>query len=108
LSREAKLVLITINARYSKVADGRSQPPETAYHRGCEVEALAMTTDVVRSVLVSRDPGILGGDAAFKGTRVPVVSLVDWLEGGYSLMEVVMRIVVFAAMMFVREGILQH
>ncbi len=46
-----------------------------------------MTTDVVRSVLVSRDPGILGGDAAFKGTRVPVVSLVDWLEGGYSLDE---------------------
>ncbi len=46
-----------------------------------------MTTDVVRSELVSRDPGILGGDAAFQGTRVPVVSLVDWLEGGYSLDE---------------------
>ncbi len=46
-----------------------------------------MTTDVVRSVLVSRDLGILGGDAAFKGTRVPVVSLVDWLEGGYNLDE---------------------
>jgi len=51
------------------------------------MEAFAMTTDVVRSVLVSRDPGILGGDAAFKGTRVPVVSLVDWLKGGYSLDE---------------------
>jgi uncharacterized protein (DUF433 family) len=46
-----------------------------------------MATDVVRSVVVSRDPEILGGDAAFRGTRVPVVSLVDWLEGGYSLDE---------------------
>ncbi len=40
-----------------------------------------MTTDVVRSVLVSRDPEVHGGEAVFTGTRVPVVSLVDWLEG---------------------------
>lgn len=46
-----------------------------------------MTTDVVRPVLVSRDPEILGGDAAFKGTRVPVVSLVDWLEAGHTIDE---------------------
>ncbi len=46
-----------------------------------------MTTDVVRSVLVSRDPEVHSGDAVFVGTRVPVVSLIDWLEGGYDLDE---------------------
>ncbi len=46
-----------------------------------------MTTDVVRSVLVSRDPEVHGGDAVFVGTRVPVDTLVDYLEGGYDLDE---------------------
>jgi uncharacterized protein (DUF433 family) len=46
-----------------------------------------MTPDIVRSVLVSRDPKIHGGDAVFAGTRVPVDTLVDYLEGGHSLDE---------------------
>lgn len=46
-----------------------------------------VNSDVVRSVLVSRDPEIHSGDAVFVGTRVPVVSLVDWLEGGYDIDE---------------------
>jgi uncharacterized protein (DUF433 family) len=46
-----------------------------------------MTTDVVRSVLVLRDPEVHGGDAVFVGTRVPVDTLVDYLEGGYDLDE---------------------
>jgi uncharacterized protein (DUF433 family) len=41
-----------------------------------------MTTDVVRSVLVSRDRAVHGGDAVFVGTRVPVETLIDYLEGG--------------------------
>jgi uncharacterized protein (DUF433 family) len=41
-----------------------------------------MTADVVRSVLVSRDPEIRGGDAVFVGTRVPADTLIDYLEGG--------------------------
>jgi len=41
-----------------------------------------MSTDVLRSVLVSRDPEIHSGDAVFAGTRVPVETLVDWLQGG--------------------------
>ena len=46
-----------------------------------------MTTDVVRSVLVSRDPAVHGGDTVFVGTRVPVDTLIDYLEGGYDLDE---------------------
>lgn len=46
-----------------------------------------MTPEIVRAVLVSRDPEVHSGDAVFVGTRVPVVTLVDYLEGGYTLDE---------------------
>ena len=35
--------------------------------------------------LVTVDPEILGGTPVFKGTRVPVKSLFEYLEGNYSL-----------------------
>ena len=35
--------------------------------------------------IVHSDPEILGGTPVFVGTRVPVASLFDWLEGGESL-----------------------
>jgi uncharacterized protein (DUF433 family) len=38
------------------------------------------------SVIVS-DPEILGGTPCFRGTRVPVDSLIDYLEAGDSLAE---------------------
>jgi uncharacterized protein (DUF433 family) len=38
-------------------------------------------------LLVVRDPEILGGTPVFAGTRVPVVSLFDYLEGGDTLDE---------------------
>ncbi len=41
-----------------------------------------MAIDTLRSVLVSRDPEVHSGDAVFAGTRVPVETLVDWLQGG--------------------------
>lgn len=34
---------------------------------------------------VTRNPKIQGGVPCFSGTRVPVVSLFDHLEGGYTL-----------------------
>jgi uncharacterized protein (DUF433 family) len=37
--------------------------------------------------VVQSDPEILGGTPVFVGTRVPVQTLVDHLEGGYSLDE---------------------
>ncbi|MDQ2745463.1 MAG: DUF433 domain-containing protein [Chloroflexota bacterium] len=46
-----------------------------------------MTANVVRSILVSRDPEVHGGDVVFAGTRVPVDTLIDYLEGGYDLDE---------------------
>jgi uncharacterized protein (DUF433 family) len=35
--------------------------------------------------LITRDPGILGGEAVFAGTRVPVKTLTDYLEAGDSI-----------------------
>jgi uncharacterized protein (DUF433 family) len=37
------------------------------------------------STLVSRDPEIMSGALCFKGTRVPVKNLFDYLEGASSL-----------------------
>ena len=37
--------------------------------------------------LITVDPDILGGTPVFKGTRVPVKSLYDYLEAGDSLDE---------------------
>ena len=41
------------------------------------------------SDLITVDPDILGGTPVFKGTRVPVKSLFDYLEASYSLDEFV-------------------
>jgi uncharacterized protein (DUF433 family) len=37
--------------------------------------------------LVTTDPEILGGTPVFKGTRVPVKTLFDYLEANYALDE---------------------
>ncbi len=37
--------------------------------------------------LITIDPDILGGTPVFKGTRVPVRSLFDYLESNYTLDE---------------------
>ena len=34
---------------------------------------------------VSSDPSILGGTVVFRGTRVPVQTLVDYLSDGFSI-----------------------
>jgi uncharacterized protein (DUF433 family) len=39
------------------------------------------------SQLINRDPEIMGGTPVLMGTRVPVDTLLDWLEGGYTLDE---------------------
>jgi uncharacterized protein (DUF433 family) len=40
---------------------------------------------VIVSSVVSQDPEILGGEPVFTGTRVPVKSLFDHFEAGYSI-----------------------
>ncbi len=42
---------------------------------------------MVQQNLIIRDHEILGGTPVFAGTRVPVQTLFDYLEGGYSLQE---------------------
>jgi uncharacterized protein (DUF433 family) len=37
--------------------------------------------------LLSRDPKVMGGEAIFSGTRVPLQALIDYLAGGDSLEE---------------------
>ncbi len=37
--------------------------------------------------LINRDPEIMGGTPTFAGTRVPVKTFFDYLEGGYTLDE---------------------
>jgi uncharacterized protein (DUF433 family) len=50
---------------------------------GCEVFFLVMN----RSQIVHSDPEILGGEPVFVGTRVPVRTLLVYLEGGETLDE---------------------
>jgi len=40
-----------------------------------------------KASIIHSDPGILGGTPVFVGTRVPVQSLFDYLEGGETLEE---------------------
>jgi uncharacterized protein (DUF433 family) len=42
---------------------------------------------MARQSVVVRDPEILGGPPCFRGTRVPIDSLIDYLEAGDSLDE---------------------
>lgn len=38
-----------------------------------------------RCLTISSDPEILGGTPVFRGTRVPIKALFDYLEGGHPL-----------------------
>jgi uncharacterized protein (DUF433 family) len=40
-----------------------------------------------RSSVFHSDPEILSGTVVFKGTRVPLKNLIDYIEGGYTLDE---------------------
>ena len=42
---------------------------------------------MISNDLITVDPDILGGTAVFKGTRVPVKSLFEYLEDDYALDE---------------------
>ena len=39
----------------------------------------------MKEPIVSRDPGVMGGTPVFYGTRVPLQTLLDYLEGGESI-----------------------
>ena len=42
---------------------------------------------MTKSSVFHSDPQILSGTVVFKGTRVPLQNLIDYLEGGYTLDE---------------------
>jgi len=41
----------------------------------------------MKNSVVNRDPEIMGGAPVFRGTRVPVQTLLDYLEAGDSIAE---------------------
>jgi uncharacterized protein (DUF433 family) len=41
--------------------------------------------DMNAGELITRDPEIMSGTPVFKGTRVPIKTLMDYLEGGHTL-----------------------
>jgi uncharacterized protein (DUF433 family) len=43
--------------------------------------------NVMGKTIISRDPEIMSGALVFSGTRVPIKTLFDYLEGGESLAE---------------------
>ncbi len=50
-----------------------------------------MTSNVyscaMKDQIITRDPDVMGGTAVFRGTRVPVQTLLDYLEAGDSIDE---------------------
>ena len=40
---------------------------------------------LMKQPVVSRDPDVMSGTAVFPGTRVPMQTLLDYLEGGESI-----------------------
>lgn len=48
---------------------------------------MSYTLHMNASDLVTVDPDVLGGTPVFKGTRVPIRSLFEYLEDDYSLEE---------------------
>ncbi len=52
-----------------------------------EIHRLLYAYSVMKTEVISIDPEILGGTPVFKGTRVPIESLFDHLEGGISIDE---------------------
>lgn len=42
---------------------------------------------IVKSPLITSTPDVLGGTPVFRGTRVPVQTLIEYLEGGQTIDE---------------------
>jgi uncharacterized protein (DUF433 family) len=64
--------------------------------------------------IIARDPDILGGTAVFRGTRVPIQTMFDYLEGGETLEEflagfpTVSREMALAALEQAKQGLLSR
>ncbi len=42
-------------------------------------------TVIMKSKIISSSPDVMGGTPVFTGTRVPIQTLLDYLEGGESI-----------------------
>ena len=80
------------------VGDGgrkATHTPRTSYcfvvghRRRVESDERAKVNEPMLTVneVIARDPDMLGGTPVFRGTRVPLQALLDYLEGGQTLTE---------------------
>ena len=47
--------------------------------------ALVYSSTIMKTQVVSISPEVMGGTPVFKGTRVPIQTLIDYLEGGENI-----------------------
>lgn len=69
--------------RYERAA-GRRAAPRTRRFR-LSRGSTEVYYSIMKSRIVSRDPEVMGGAVAFIGTRVPLQTLLDYLEAGESI-----------------------
>src|SRR6266576_5920036 len=63
-------------------------PPLTPYGSGkCYTRSRWRHVMTSRDDIIVKDPEIMGGASVFRGTRVPLQALFDYLEGGETLEE---------------------
>ena len=54
-------------------------------NRALDSAECRVQSDSVRKKIISSTPDVMGGTAVFAGTRVPVQTLMDYIEGGESI-----------------------
>ena len=54
-------------------------------NRALDSAECRVQSDSVRKKIISSTPDVMGGAAVFAGTRVPVQTLMDYIEGGESI-----------------------
>ena len=68
----------------ANVQTDADRPSDVMPHGSTNLVDLALEVSM-EAVYISRDPEIMSGALCFKGTRVPVQNLFDYLEGTSSL-----------------------
>ena len=87
--------------------------PEGLRGRSALYSGEVLESPVSKTPLIQRSPDILGGTPVFRGTRVPVQTLIDYLEAGDRLEEflddfpTVSREQAVAALQVAKEALIQ-
>jgi uncharacterized protein (DUF433 family) len=63
----------------------RCQVYDACSTNGCHRRPSSKHSDRMRNYVISCNPEVMGGTPVFSGTRVPVQTLLDYLEAGESI-----------------------